>query len=48
MTANAMQGDREACMAVGMDDYLAKPVRLDALRAILERWVGEHEISRPI
>ncbi|MEO7193070.1 MAG: response regulator [Vicinamibacterales bacterium] len=37
MTANAMQGDREACFAAGMDDYLSKPVQLSALRAALER-----------
>jgi HPt (histidine-containing phosphotransfer) domain-containing protein len=36
MTANAMQGDREACIAAGMDDYLAKPIRPEELAAALE------------
>jgi CheY-like chemotaxis protein/HPt (histidine-containing phosphotransfer) domain-containing protein len=38
MTANAMQGDKEKCLAGGMDDYLAKPVRLEDIRAVIERW----------
>ncbi len=39
MTANAMQGDREQCLAAGMDDYISKPMRIDELVAALERVV---------
>ena len=38
MTANAMQGDREECMRVGMDDYISKPIKLELLMSILEKW----------
>jgi signal transduction histidine kinase/DNA-binding response OmpR family regulator len=40
MTANARQEDRDRCLAVGMDDYLSKPVQYKVLAEVLARWVG--------
>lgn len=41
ITANAMESDREQCIAVGMDDYIAKPIQIDMLRGLLLKWLPE-------
>jgi PAS domain S-box-containing protein len=41
LTANVLEGDRKACVDAGMDDFLAKPLNLEALRVVLERWLPE-------
>ena len=49
MTANPMEGDREACLAAGMNDYLCKPAQMTTVRKVLERAALElmsHNLSK--
>jgi CheY-like chemotaxis protein len=46
MTANAMDGDRDACLKAGMEDYLSKPVNVDDLMKKLETWATENQTRK--
>ncbi len=47
MTANALKGDREKCLAAGMDDYISKPIAIEKLKSVLANWSAKLKIETP-
>jgi two-component system, sensor histidine kinase and response regulator len=47
MTANAMKGDRERCLAAGMDDFLSKPIDVSKLKAVIKHWLSQELEGNP-
>jgi PAS domain S-box-containing protein len=43
MTAHALKGDKEKCLEVGMDDYLTKPIDINSLNAMIEKWINKND-----
>ena len=45
MTAHAMKGDRERCLAAGMDDYITKPIKRESVFEMIDKWVVQKEAT---